>query len=258
MKPKFEGVPVDTSTDEKKYEYRLWLRVKASVEADASNSEMTVMALKTLNNNIPYGDSIMRQALNKKEYTGNDLQAFTPATAATAKAKNLMMALFKGFDQMDATNTSIIGSFNEYYGGEEKKAESVEKAPEDYRGEVVGDNYLDINDRYYGNADVMAGSPFHGTHVSGIIGADRTNNIGIKGIDDNVRIMMVRAVPDGDEHDKDIALAIRYAVDNGARVINMSFGKSFSPKKSGSTRPSNMPSPRTFYWSMRRATITPT
>jgi len=42
---------------------------------------------------------------------------------------------------------------------------------------------------------------------------------------------MIRAVPDGDEHDKDIALAIRYAADNGASIVNMSFGKSFSPEK---------------------------
>src|SRR5690606_18474171 len=67
--------------------------------------------------------------------------------------------------------------------------------------------------------------------VAGIIGAKRGNGIGIDGIADNVRIMMIRAVPDGDEHDKDVALAIRYAVDNGAKVINMSFGKDFSPQK---------------------------
>jgi subtilisin family serine protease len=77
----------------------------------------------------------------------------------------------------------------------------------------------------------MGPSPTHGTHVSGIIGAQRGNGIGIDGIADNVRIMAVRAVPDGDEYDKDVALAIRYAVDNGAKVINMSFGKGFSPEK---------------------------
>lgn len=71
----------------------------------------------------------------------------------------------------------------------------------------------------------------HGTHVSGIIGAERGNGKGMDGVADNVRIMMIRAVPNGDEHDKDIALAIRYAVDNGARVINMSFGKNLSPEK---------------------------
>src|ERR1700712_4704639 len=77
----------------------------------------------------------------------------------------------------------------------------------------------------------MAGDPMHGTHVSGIIGAERDNGKGMDGVADNVRIMMIRAVPNGDEHDKDIALAIRYAVDNGARVINMSFGKNLSPGK---------------------------
>ena len=79
----------------------------------------------------------------------------------------------------------------------------------------------------------MAGSmnSMHGTHVSGIIGAARKNGKGVDGIADNVRIMTIRAVPDGDEHDKDIALAIRYAVDNGARVVNMSFGKGYSPEK---------------------------
>jgi cell wall-associated protease len=68
----------------------------------------------------------------------------------------------------------------------------------------------------------------HGTHVAGIIGAVRTNNKGMKGVADNVRIMGVRCVPDGDERDKDVANSIIYAVDNGAQVINMSFGKSFS------------------------------
>jgi len=77
----------------------------------------------------------------------------------------------------------------------------------------------------------MAETSMHGTHCAGIIGAVRGNGKGMDGIADNVRIMMLRVVPDGDEHDKDIALAIRYAVDNGAQVINMSFGKGYSPEK---------------------------
>jgi subtilisin family serine protease len=87
------------------------------------------------------------------------------------------------------------------------------------------------NDKNYGNNNIAAGNPSHGTHVSGIIAATRNNGIGMDGIDDQVYIMALRAVPDGDERDKDVALAIRYAVDNGARVINMSFGKYFSPGK---------------------------
>jgi len=132
---------------------------------------------------------------------------------------------------MDMSNKEFVEGFGEYVTSQVKKSEAADKAPEDYRGEIVQDNYKDINDRFYGNGDVMASTPFHGTHVSGIIAAARNNGKGIDGIADNVRIMMVRAVPDGDEHDKDIALAIRYAVDNGAKVINMSFGKGFSPEK---------------------------
>lgn len=102
--------------------------------------------------------------------------------------------------------------------------------------EIVGDNYADYNERYYGNNDVQGPDAFHGTHVSGIIAADRNNKIGIRGIADNALIMSVRAVPDGDERDKDIANAIRYAVDNGAKVINMSFGKGYSPGKNMSMK----------------------
>src|SRR5690606_5827294 len=92
---------------------------------------------------------------------------------------------------------------------------------------IVGDNYEDADERFYGNADIKGPDADHGTHVAGIIGARRHNGIGIAGVADNVQIMGVRVVPDGDERDKDIANGIRYAVDNGAKVINMSFGKGY-------------------------------
>lgn len=96
---------------------------------------------------------------------------------------------------------------------------------------VVGDDPNNLYEKGYGNNDVEGPDARHGTHVAGIIGANRKNDVGVKGIADNVRIMSVRAVPNGDERDKDVANAILYAVDNGAKVINMSFGKSFSPQK---------------------------
>lgn len=101
---------------------------------------------------------------------------------------------------------------------------------------LVGDNPTNLTERAYGNATLMSSltytGSFHGTHVAGIVAADRTNNLGVKGIADGVRILSVRAAPTGgDERDKDVANAIRYAVDNGAKIINMSFGKSFSPDK---------------------------
>ena len=95
---------------------------------------------------------------------------------------------------------------------------------------VVGDNPNDITDTNYGNGNVkhVKKSESHGTHVAGIIAAERNNGKGVNGVANNVAIMSVRTVPNGDEYDKDVALAIRYAVDNGAKVINTSFGKYFS------------------------------
>ncbi|MGH7618314.1 MAG: S8 family serine peptidase, partial [Gemmatimonadaceae bacterium] len=97
---------------------------------------------------------------------------------------------------------------------------------------LVGDHYSDPTERHYGNADVMGQDAEHGTHVAGIIGAVRGNGIGVDGIAPAVKFMMIRVVPDGDERDKDIANAIRYATDNGAQIISMSFGKPYSPYKS--------------------------
>jgi len=99
---------------------------------------------------------------------------------------------------------------------------------------IVGDNPEDITDTNYGNNDVIGldkDEAKHGTHVAGIIAQGRHNGIGGDGIANNAKIMVLRAVPDGDEYDKDIALAIRYAVDNGAKVINGSFGKYYSPHR---------------------------
>jgi len=97
--------------------------------------------------------------------------------------------------------------------------------------EIIGDDIDNPYEKIYGNNDVVGDFAFHGTHVAGIIAANRNNGIGVDGIANNVKIMVVRAVPNGDERDKDVANAIIYAVDNGARIINMSFGKRFSPEK---------------------------
>jgi subtilisin family serine protease len=95
----------------------------------------------------------------------------------------------------------------------------------------VGDDYSDKTERIYGTPDVEGPDASHGTHVAGIVGAVRGNSLGIDGVATGVRIMSVRAVPNGDERDKDVANAIRYAADNGADIINMSFGKGYSPEK---------------------------
>jgi subtilisin family serine protease len=233
FKPKFETAGFNSanlSADELK-NFKIYQKAKEQLEAQGKEAAMYVMILKDAVVKLPQADSILQVAMGKKQYTGDELQSFSSSEPTVSKARTAVLGFFQQTRQMDNTNTGLIGDLVQFYEGEKSKLDAVEKEPRRYRAEVVKDNYDDIKDRYYGNNDIMGTDASHGTHVSGIIGAVRNNNIGIKGIADNVEIMSIRAVPDGDEHDKDIANAIRYAVDNGALVVNMSFGKSFSPEK---------------------------
>ena len=94
---------------------------------------------------------------------------------------------------------------------------------------LIGDN-PDVLEKGYGNNKLNSNvfQLTHATEVSSIISGNRNNNIGVNGFHDNIKIMPLSISVSGDEHDKDIAMAIYYAVDNGAKVINMSFGKEFS------------------------------
>lgn len=234
LKTKYADRTIDTALlkGDSLEEYNTWLRAKKKIEGEGhEGAGLDLVMLKRAYASAQKSDSILRQALGRDTFTGNDLDTFQATTVAEKAAKGGLIYLFRANQMMEMTNVEFVHGFGEFVGGEERKAESREKAPPAYRAEIVKDNEADINDKFYGNSDIMAGTPFHGTHVAGIIGAARNNGKGIDGIADNVRIMMIRAVPDGDEHDKDIALAIRYAVDNGAKIVNMSFGKDFSPQK---------------------------
>ncbi len=220
------SIPDESSvTPEEKAEIEMYKKAEEHVVGDVNPAEVTFM--KRILPNFIKGDSVIRKELSKEEYTCNDLQNYITEDADAKRSKSFLQQLCKGNQTDDISNTQIIEELE----GRLRKAESANTAPKEYRKEVVQDNEEDINDRYYGNNDVMASTPMHGTHCSGIIAGVRNNDKGGDGIADNVRIMMIRAVPDGDEHDKDIANAIRYAVDNGAEVVSMSFGKDFSPEK---------------------------
>lgn len=168
-------------------------------------------------------DATMRICLQKEKYTIDDLKDLSAAEVAGDKKLLLAYAKEKGatFQQdMKTAKATAQGKFDHYL----NKSFNPRAA--------VGDNPDDIKDNKYGNNVVYSkerGDSYHGTHVAGIIAQVRNNNLGGDGVADNVQIMPVRAVPDGDEYDKDIALAIRYAVDNGAKIINGSFGKRISP-----------------------------
>ena len=212
------------SPDQEK-EFAEYLRAKEKIVGSVDPKEL--MFMQRILPGLERGDSIIAKDLGKTEFDGTDLQTYEPKDIDSKTAAAIYLNICKLNNDYAISNKDILEDLR----GQIRKAEAGNKPPADFRGEIVKDNEKDINDRYYGNNDVMAGSPSHGTHCSGIIAAARNNGIGMDGIADNVRIMMVRAVPDGDEHDKDIANAIRYAVDNGAQIISMSFGKDFSPEK---------------------------
>lgn len=229
LKGKWTGKSIDTTqlSAADKAEYNVFLRAKQEVVGEVDIDEISF--LKQMLPALKKGDSVIAKELGKPQFNGNDLKDYNPTDFNATRAKGLYLNLCKANDNYEITNQQILEDIE----NEISKGDAVDTPPRNFRDDIVKDNYSDFNDRFYGNPNVMVSksAALHGTHVSGIIGAVRNNGVGMDGVADNVRIMTVRAVPDGDEHDKDVALAIRYAADNGAKVINMSFGKGFSPEK---------------------------
>lgn len=237
LKSKYEGKEIDETklSPEDLKEYKMWLRAKAEIGTVDPSSALNLRIVRGVLKDGMAADSVLKTRL-KEKYTGKDVDAYTPADtdADAKKAKKNILKIYRGFElDLEQPVAEVLSEVQEYISSEELKVKAADNKPTPYRDDIVKDNYNDFNDKFYGNSDVMVSknAALHGTHVSGIIGAARGNGLGMDGVADNVRIMTVRAVPDGDEHDKDIALAIRYAVDNGAKVINMSFGKGYSPEK---------------------------
>ncbi|MEP6677523.1 MAG: S8 family serine peptidase [Ferruginibacter sp.] len=235
LKSKYEGKDESEIAAKDLDEYRMWKKSEKAITPEVDANQPPIELLKTIYTTSVKNDSIIKIGIGKAIYTGNELDSFKVGNSDEKAAKGKFLQLFKLNQAMSETNKEMLDELNEYITNQEATAKRNETQktipPVDNRGEIVKDDETNINDRYYGNNDIMANTPFHGTHCSGIIAAVRSNGKGVDGIADNVRIMMVRAVPDGDEHDKDIANSIRYAVDNGAQIISMSFGKDFSPQK---------------------------
>lgn len=189
----------------------------------SANKERYTQILQAVTN----AHQAVSEKLGKEDYTAKEVAAIEASSQEMQQAKAVLSQMFQ-------YEESIPKVIEEIQGGVDYYTEKLEyHLNVDFNGrEVVGDDPYDIDDRGYGNGDPMPldEDEDHGTHVAGIIAAERNNGMGANGVANNARIMALRAVPNGDEYDKDIALAIRYAVDNGAKIINASFGKSFSPK----------------------------
>lgn len=177
---------------------------------------------------ISAGDATLVKHFGKEVYTAEEVKAIVSQDQEIQKSKAAIQQMLSFGMPLADLKTAVqkeLDGFNALLKGDNLKT--------DYR-KILGDNPQDITDTKYGNNNVIGpdkDEALHGTHVAGIVAQSRNNSIGGDGVAGNVEILTVRAVPDGDEYDKDIALGIRYAVDNGAKVINGSFGKSFSPHK---------------------------
>lgn len=198
-------------------------KMTAEYKNKLEEAKMGQFSYDALKRNI---DAVVREIGKKpEEITQEDIDNFK-ATSSTQR-----IAL--GYAKDEIQNGGFAKFFNDITEGAKYFNNQVDyHLNKTYNSRsIVGDDYEDASERYYGNADVKGPDALHGSHVAGIIGAKRNNNIGINGVADNVKILTVRLVPDGDERDKDVANAIRYATDNGAKVINMSFGKGYAYNK---------------------------
>lgn len=227
--PKYEGKSESSISAADRKEFATYQKAKAEFEKESQDVLGNKARYEQILSQLKPAHAAMTKKLGKEDYTKDDLSAIADPNAAEQQQIPMLTQMLNFAD----TVPEVIIQLNEgldYFDG---RLESHFSTTKDFRG-VLNDNPDDINDRFYGNNDVDGPTTDkadvkHGTHVAGIIGAERNNGIGINGVANNVEIMVVRAVPDGDEYDKDIALAIRYAVDNGAKVINTSFGKYYSP-----------------------------
>ncbi|MBL4605738.1 MAG: S8 family peptidase, partial [Flavobacteriaceae bacterium] len=176
---------------------------------------------------VTFANTSIAKKLNKKKYKKEDLSSIDASDPEMAKSVAIANQMFdlglsslqEAIDEL----TDLVSNADDLLKGDALKKE--------YRS-VLNDDENSMSTKIYGDnkSGHSSKDESHGTHVSGIVAATRNNGIGMNGVATNVKIMAVRVVPDGDEYDKDVALGIRYAVDNGAKVINTSFGKGYSPK----------------------------
>ncbi|WP_164891158.1 S8 family peptidase [Botryobacter ruber] len=203
-------------------EYKTYLQCRDAFVKEYTEQQKTKANLENFEQYLNRCEAILAHHLGKEEVTLEDIKGITSRDPQVLSARKWLLGRYDmGFTKEDLQKAKKM---NNLYLEEHLNLKRNHRT-------ILADNPQDLNDRNYGNNDVTGPRADHGTPVAGIIGGVRNNNVGIDGIAEDIRIMALRAVPNGDEYDKDIALAIRYAVDNGANIINMSFGKAFSPQK---------------------------
>ena len=225
---KFNGKDVAEISEVDMETFVLYQKAKAEQNKNYDETEANRDRYTQMLKQVTDANNQISKKLGKEDYTAEELAAIIDPDDDEQKNIAVLTQMLSYGGSIPEFMVRLNGGID-YYNGRMKNHFNMDT---DFRG-VLNDNPYDITDTSYGNNDVDGPNPkkedaLHGTHVAGIIAAQRGNGIGMDGVAQNVEIMVVRAVPDGDEYDKDVALAIRYAVDNGAKVINTSFGKGYS------------------------------
>ena len=217
-------------TDKKEYEEYLKIKEKFDKVAKAKENEIAnLKGTKTRILQLEESFTAVQNLIGKTDFTIDDVKnAKADDAQTTAKLNEVAMIMSRGMKMAD------LLSYKKDLLAYLESQENAKSYDLDFNArQSLGDDLYDITDTNYGNNNVIGSKKLesHGTHVAGIVAASRGNGKGLDGVANNVKILTVRVVPDGDEHDKDVALGIRYAVDNGAKIINTSFGKAYSPNK---------------------------
>lgn len=228
FKAEFEGKEKKDISSEKHFTFSEWKRAEEKINAKYETAKQAIESVTANYTLIQKANSFMIKHLKKDVFTKEDLKS---ANTKKDSAKGYIQIWKNIFDERDFSNATFMKDYESYKKELEEDIKNKNTPPIDYRGQLLQDDSYDILKKNYGNTNLQTHSGYHGTSVSSVIGAIRNNNTGIDGIADNVKIMMIRGILGKDEFDKDVALSIRYAVDNGAKVINMSFGKYISPDK---------------------------
>ncbi len=219
----FDSVETEADVDSKELaNYRLYRKCKVYYDTEYQSNIDAKEQIENFTNNIDSLINVLEIYTKTLDPTAEQIAAIQTKNKAHKASKKYLQKLYKsGF------SSAYIDEYLEYIDNNLNIYLNLDLNARD----IIGDDVNDIEDSFYGNSNVKGPISDHGSFVAGIIAATRNNNIGIDGIANSVEIMVLRTVPDGDEYDKDVALAIKYAVDNGADIINMSFGKDYSPNK---------------------------
>ncbi len=219
LRDKYASVNENDLDEDEKESYKYYLKVKEEFENEVATKREDINYHKEILQLFNDTDQFLKIFLKKEDYTKKDVEKIKKKKPEVQRAKQNRLLFYQRKTDAASLQKSI----------DNLKKDMTSRLNPDFknREEVVGDDPDDITDTNYGNNMVWARGPYHGTGVASIIGGIHNENT-VDGMVQPVKLMILRVVPNGDERDKDVALAIRYAINNGADIINLSFAKKYS------------------------------